>query len=250
MEGQPETSKSSPIAGVARKKGPRRLKVWLGAAGLLAVTTCYALLHTPVWYVLPVILPANRQAVRNNLVAAEQAFTENLLAGQPFIYHLFDEDLNRWISMRREISPLLDELVPPELKDPLVYFHDGAITLAGRFKLAGAECVFSLDISASLIDGKILLRAKALRCGSVRLPLALLDNALTRKIDKPRDRVWPGSPPMRGDLRSGVRLDDVASWKNGGMEYRVRDVDVRAGQLNFSIEPLGRQRRTNRSSQF
>jgi len=44
--------------------------------------------------------------VRNNLVAAEQAFTEELRsAGRPFIYQLRQDDVNQWIAMRREIYP-------------------------------------------------------------------------------------------------------------------------------------------------
>jgi hypothetical protein len=249
MDEPTQLEQSPPIPRTQQKSGRRRYTMFMAIMGVVFITAVYATIHTPGWYELPVILPPERQAVRNNLVAAEQAFTESLLAGTPFIYHLFDEDVNRWISMRREIYPLLDELVPPELGDPLVFFHAGSITLAGKYKLGGVDYIVSLDMMVRMEGGEIVLRAGALRCGSMRLPLGIIDKALSRKVDKSRDRVWPGSPPIRGDLKSGLRLDAVARWKNGGMEYRVRDIKIQSGKLDLDIEPLARQSRTHRSSQ-
>jgi hypothetical protein len=214
-------------------------------AGVLA-----AALATPRWYKPPVIAPEERQKVRNSLVAAEQTFTESLRAGRGrFTYRLMQDDVNRWITMRREIYPLLDELTPPQWQEPFVTFRRGAITIAGRYRLGPTTVVISMDIVPHLEDDALVLRATAVRCGSVRVPLDIGGIGLDRKIERRREETWPGSPRISGDLASGLRLEARAWWKNGGIDYRVVDVRVEPGVLSITVEPLGRHRFEGRSSQ-
>lgn len=222
-------------------KGWRQIAI-IGLSALAGVTAAclFALVHTPSWYDPPVVVAADRQGVRNNLIAAEQAFTESLRANQgPFIYRVFQDDLNRWISMRREIYPLIDELAPPQLRDPFVRFGEGTITIAGRCEAGGVDVVLSIDLIPSIEDDALLVRADTLRCGSLRAPIGLGDIGLDSPIERDREDTWPGSPRIWGDLVDGLRIESRAWWKNGGMEYRVLDVWVEPGTLNLEIEPLG-----------
>ncbi len=195
----------------------------------------------PSWYTPPVVPPTQRQQVRNSLIAAEQAFTERLRAGgPPFVYHLHQDDLNRWIAMRREIYPLIDELLPAQLGDPFILFDTNRILVAGRYRLGPIEVVASMEITAAIRDEALVLTASGLRCGSVGLPLGLLDAELSRPACRRPGETWPGSPGMDGDLRSGLRVGTEAWWKNGGIDYRVLEVQVAPGRLSFTIQPLGR----------
>ncbi|GMU32264.1 MAG: hypothetical protein AMXMBFR20_01370 [Planctomycetia bacterium] len=179
--------------------------------------------------------------MRNNLVAAEQAFTESVRGpGDPFTYHLHAGDVNRWISMRREIYPLIDQLLPPMLDDPFVAFEDGRITIAGRYRLAGMRVVVSLEILARYASGDIILTAGKIRCGSLPLPTRFVEETISRPIRRGPDKVWPGSPAMSGDLLTGFHLDGSAWWKNGGIDYRVTGLRVEKGILSLDIKPLGR----------
>lgn len=207
-------------------------------AGVLA-----AALATPRWYKPPVIAPEERQKVRNSLVAAEQTFTESLRAGQGrFTYQLMQDDVNRWITMRREIYPLLDELTPPQWQEPFVALRRGTITIAGQYRLGPTAAVISVDIVPRVEDDALVLRATAVRCGSVRVPLDIGGIGLGRKIERRREETWPGSPGISGDLTSasGLRLEARAWWKNGGLDYRVVEVRVEPGVLSITVEPLGR----------
>ncbi|MCG8407381.1 MAG: hypothetical protein MI923_19455 [Phycisphaerales bacterium] len=219
------------------------------AASLVVVCLVglYLILRTPGWYQPPVVPPADRQKVRDSLVGAEQAFTESLRADQPFVYHIYQDNVNCWIAMRREIYPLIDELVPPILNDPFVLFETGSITVGGRYLVAGADMVVSIEIEPTFEDNAIVLRAKAVRCGSFPIAKRLERLGLGRSGDVDKEDLWPGSPKMSGDLLSGFKIDAHAWWKNGGIAYQVKDITVKNGRLDLSIQPLGRRVDLNRN---
>lgn len=211
---------------------------------MVGLAALYALLRTPGWYAPPTIAVEDRQRVRNNLVAAEQAMTENLLNSPgPFTYHLYQDDVNRWIAMRREIYPLIDELAPPQLADPFVLFDEEGVRLAGRYRTGMLDVVLSIDFGIRMDGQDIVLWARSIRCGSVAVSLDFEGLGLETPIRREREQTWPGSPAMSGDLVKGLRIDSTAWWKNGGMEYRVRDIKLRSGQIDVEIEPLGRHQR-------
>jgi len=228
-----------------------RRRAFVGAAALsvVLVVILYVLFRTPDWYRPPVVAPDQRQAVRNNLVNAEQAFTESLRSGGRFVYHIHQDDLNRWIAMRREIYPLIDEIAPPVLIDPVVLFDDEEITVAGRFPIVASDVVLSLDIKPELIDDKIRLKVTSVRCGSFPMPRDFGDMGLGRRADLEAEALWPGSPAMSGDFLSGFHIDTQAWWKNGGVDYRVAGIAVRSGRLDLTIEPIGRHAVARRSVQ-
>lgn len=208
--------------------------------GATLVGAFAALVRSPGWYAPPVVSPSDRQGVRNNLIAAEQAFTERLRAGDPFTYHIYQSDLNRWIAMRREIYPLIDEFMPPQLIDPFVLFDEGKITIAGAYTAGPVNLVLSIDILLSLQDDELVLRAGALRCGAVRAPMNLGGIRLDTPIERQPGETWPGSPRMSGDLIKGLHVETRAWWKNGGIDYQVRGLRIKPGVLSMDIEPLGR----------
>lgn len=231
-----------PVFQLIRQKWKQSLLIGgLGVFGLL-IGGGAAALRTPSWYVPPVIAPAEQQKVRNNLVAAEQAFTESLrTAREPFVYQLLQNDVNRWIAMRREIYPLIDELAPPQLLDPFVVFHADEITLAGRYGSGSLAPVISIDLAPTMEYGQLQLRATAVRCGSVRMPAGVVDLGLSQHIQRNPEATWPGSPAISGDLLSGLRIGAQAWWKNGGNEYQLLAVQVVPGKLLLTIQPLGRR---------
>lgn len=210
----------------------------------------YALLRTPSWYAPPVIAPEERQRVRNDLTQAEQAFTESLRTIEgPFTYHIYQDGVNRWLTMRREIYPLIDELTPRVLADPFVMFEDGAVTVAGRYAGGPVEVIVSVEFGLGYEDGAIMLRTNAIRAGSVPISIDPAKFGLGGAVERGPDDVWPGSPPISGDLEDGLRVGAEAWWKNGGIRYRVRNLTVRPGQIDLEVESLGRQSPAERKRQ-
>jgi hypothetical protein len=231
--------------GRRRWKWTRRrvLLTTLAACGAVVLIFLHLLLHDPSWYEPPIIPTAEQQQVRNNLVAAEQAFTESLRAGNgPFVYHIYQDDVNRWLAMRREIYPLLDELAPPELADPFVIFDAGRITLAGRYRDGAVEAVISIDLDVAMRADALTLTVAAARLGSVRMPLRIARSlGLDEPVDREPNETWPGSPRIQGSPAAGLQVGSEARWKNGGVAYRVLDVVVNRGRIDITIEPHGRQ---------
>lgn len=210
----------------------------VAAIGCVMIVAGLAL-RTPSWYALPQVTEPDRQRVRNNLLAAEQAMTESLRRGQTFVYQLHQDDLNRWLIMRREIYPLADEYTPPELTDPFVAFSPGRITLAGRIRYDRWNLLASIDFRHEFRDGRIVLTADKARCGSVAVPVRYLGLPLDHAIDNRPGRTWPGSPRIWGDLLNGLNVGAKAWWKNGGMDYEVLNAWTEEGVLKFEIRPLG-----------
>ena len=241
---RPTVMRGSLVVSIRSFKRRKQRRLILAGAlisvGILLSVAFYALAHSPSWYRPPIIEVAARQRVRNNLVNAEQAFTENLRLGRPFVYHIYQDDLNRWLAMRKEIYPLIDEIAPPLLQDPFVVFEDARITIAGRYPIAGIDAIVSIDIDPTYRDESIVLRAGSVRCGSVPLPMGLERLRLARVTKARRGELWPGSPEMSGDLVNGFRIGVVAWWKNGGVDYRVEDLQVVPGELRLTVRPLGR----------
>lgn len=224
----------------------------MGAAAVAVLTLAMAavMLRAPAWYQPPIVPTAQRQQVRNNLVDAEQAFTESIRAEAGiFVYHVYQDDLNRWLAMRREIHPVLEQLTPSLLSDPFVRFDAGRIIISGRLRdWLGA--VVSVEIEPRCDERWLILQASTVRLGRLRFPMRWMSGLKTdHPIQKDADAAWPGSPPINGSLADGLKLGRDAWWKNGGLAYRVLDVRVGFGQLDLTIEPLGHQDPQERKAQ-
>ncbi len=210
--------------------------------GFVVGALTYSVLRTPSWFAPPVIADeAARQRVRNNLVNAEQAFTQSLLAGRPFVYHVYQDDLNRWLAMRKEIYARVDELVPKIVDDPFIVIEPDRIMLAGRVKKSGADAVLSLELEMIFDHDAILLTAKTIRCGVVPIPIAAADLKLDFSVEADPGDIWPGSPLVSGSLIKGLRVGSRATWRNGGVPYRVTGLKAQSGRLDLHIEPEARQ---------
>lgn len=221
----------------------KRLALLALLASIISVGTAgYTALRTPGWYVPPVINDAGaQQRVRNNLINAEQAFTQSLLAGQPFIYHIYQDDLNRWIAMRKEIYAQVDELLPPVVADPFILIDEDRIVLAGRVNRSGVDAILSLELESVYHDDCIVLTARSLKCGSMPVPLDSAKLGLNEKVASDPGEAWPGSPIINGSLGEGLKIGSRATWKNGGVDYRVTGMTAHPGRLDLSIEPVLRQ---------
>lgn len=221
----------------------RPLVLGLLAIGLFVLMGSWLLLRTPGWYDPPGIPESRsaRQDVRNRLLQAEQSFTDSLLAGKPFVYHIYHDDVNLWIAMRKQIYPLIDEIAPPLLHEPQVYIERGSVVVGGRCDVGPFDAVVSMEIKPVYRDGAIFLVTSAVRCGSVPIPMGIDRLGLERQIQFAPEKLWPGSPDITGDFINGVRVDAEAWWKNGGTRYRVEGLTVVPGRIDLSIRPIGRQ---------
>lgn len=227
-------------------KPRRRWLVWLGgAAGLLVLTVVVIvvlLLRTPGWYqpIQPPSDPREKQAIRNTLTDAEQAFTHSLIQGKPFTYHIYDEHINQWLAMRYEIYPRIDEFVPPVVTDPFVRIGEGYIRFGGRREFRGVDAVVSVDILPTFAEGKLALRLGSVRCGSFSIPIDPAEFGIDGVIAMAPSDAWPGSPSIDGDFESGLRIGARGRWQNGGVEYEVTDIRTQPGQIDIDVRPLKR----------
>lgn len=245
MHSNPQSSASAP-----RHRQHRPWVIGAAVAGLLLLGLTWALLDSPGWYDPPHVPEAERQAVRNNLISAQQAFTDSLVTEQrPFVYHIYEEDVNRWLAMRREIFPPLDESLPEGVSDPLVRFAADRIRIAATWRGSGPSVVASIDLVPTFEQDHVSIRADAVRCGRLPAPIGWLKEWLVTSIDRPPDATWPGSPSIQGNLLDGLRIGAEAWWKNGGRTYRLIGLSVQPGRLDLTIQPEGRRASSRRSDQ-
>ncbi|MCB9853119.1 MAG: hypothetical protein H6819_08485 [Phycisphaerales bacterium] len=219
-----------------------------GAGSLGIALVAWGLLRTPGWYA-PASVPQERlerQSIRDRLVEAEQAFTHELLHGEPFKYHIYEKYVNEWLAMRYDLYPRIDEVVAPIARDPFVSIGDGRVRLAAKYNVANREAIVSADFSPTFENGEILLRFDGLHCGSMPLPNVLRAFDLDRSVDLDRNDAWPGSPTIAGSLLEGIRVGSHGWWQNGGVDYEVTNVQVGDGVLTLDVTPLARQARRSR----
>ena len=151
--------------------------------------------------------------------------------------------------MRREIYPLIDEMMPVNFTDPFVVFEEDSITLAIRYTGGTVDLIVSMDLAVVFEDESLVLRTTGLHCGSIPVPLSFGGLGLEQSIEAAPDDVWPGSPPISGRLPEGLHIGATARWANGGIDYRVLGVRVEPGRLTLKVESLISQHRRARNDQ-
>lgn len=219
------------------------------AAVLLAAILA---LWRPGWYRSQPSAGVDAQAVRNDLSASAQSFSDALMQTGEFEVHLRQEQVNGWIARRAEIYPMIEREIPPHWQAPMIAFRGGLIRLAATFDGAGPAVVLSVDLGVSIEGDDIVLRADACRVGALRVPQWLVRDKLSRAVKIGEGKAWRGSPEIHGNLRDGLHVGTRAVWPNGERLYDVLDVTARAGELTFKIDSLGpayRARERGRRSQ-
>jgi len=237
MSGKASISEQKP-----RRRWLRILLISIGIVASIVLLVVYLAFRTPTWYEPqpPPVTEAEKQDIRNLLTDAEQAFTHSLIAGKPFTYRIYDEYLNQWIAMRHEIYPRVDDGLPVALKDPFIRFLPGEIHLGARGQVAGIGAVVSAEVTVAYEDDEIVLRLGDISCGSLPAPTIPKKWREQARVDYAFDEAWRGSPTIRGDIDSGVRIGAEGRWQNGGTRYRVTDVRVLDGVLELDVTPLPR----------
>lgn len=225
-----------------RRRWLRVLLISFGVVAFVVLLVAYLALRTPTWYEPqpPPVTEAEKQDIRNLLTDAEQAFTHSLIAGKPFTYRIYDEYLNQWIAMRHEIYPRIDDSLPVELKDPFIRFLPGQIQLGARGQVAGIGAVVSVEISVAYEADEIVLQLGDISCGSLPAPAIPKQWREQARVDYAFGEAWRGSPALRGDLDTGLRIGAEGRWQNGGTRFRVTDARVSDGVLELDVTPLPR----------
>lgn len=214
-----------------------------------ALTTAWLVLRTPSWFRPPRIAAEDRQRVRDDLGDSAQAFSDALMSEGEFTVNLRQKQLNNWISMRKEIYPLIEREMPPDWSDPMILFYEDRIRLAARYRGGRMDAIVSLDLAVSMEPDAICLKAVGVRVGSVPLPQSALDRLRTADIDLAPGKAWRGSPHITGNVRDGLRINTLAVWPNGDRAYNVKSARVVRGAIQFVIQALGPARQTGRRSQ-
>lgn len=242
-----DTSSGSSPHRPRRSRLRRILWALAGSMFVIVAGLALAIFLAPAWYDPPEVPLERQQRVRTELVNAEQAFTQALFAGEAFNYHIYDDMVNRWIAMRRDIFPLIDRLVPALVANPSLRFRESGVTVAGACDLLGMKAVVSLDLDLVFDQKAILVRATAARCGRLPIPVTLPALRLGRSLYYEPGQLWPGSPAVAGNLLDGIAVQDRAWWNNGGIAYEVQGLTLKNGQIDLRIHPLGRHASTRDS---
>lgn len=224
------------------RRHSRKSTIWAAAfvtpfaAVLLAAILA---LWRPGWYRSQPKAGVDAQAVRNDLSASAQSFSDALMQTGEFEVHLRQKQVNGWIARRAEIYPMIEREIPPHWQMPVISFRDGAIRLAATYNGAGPDVVLSVDLAVSVVGDDIVLKADESRVGALRVPLWFVRDKLAHPVDIAEGKAWRGSPRIHGNLRDGLHVGTRAVWPNGERLYDVLAVTAQPGELTFRIDSLG-----------
>lgn len=224
------------------RRHSRKSTIWAAAfvAPFAAVLLAAILaLWQPGWYRSQPPAAVDPQAVRNDLSASAQSFSDALMQTGEFDVHLRQKQVNGWIARRAEIYPMIEREIPPHWQTPVIAFREGVIRLAATYDGVGPAVVLSVDLGVAVLGDDIVLKADECRIGALRVPLALVRDKLSRPVDIPAGRAWRGSPRIHGNLRDGLHVGTRAVWPNGERLYDVLAVVASPGELTFRINSLG-----------
>jgi hypothetical protein len=231
----------------------RRWYFW-GATGLvtLILASCaigWMLFQAiPPWY-QPVSITGKRklQKIRNDLLGTLDTFGTALVHHQgPFQYRLKQDQLNAWLSARRQIWPQSRHWLPRQLSDPFIALAPDGIRVGITYKNGEIQTVINthLDIEATA-DG-LRVHLANVQAGELNIPRSWVRQELA-KLDNDR---WPAGekapfqynqqplPPLV-DLCEQALFPSSWIWENGEQPFRIVKVQCTQGTLVLTIEPLG-----------
>jgi hypothetical protein len=207
--------------------------VGLGAliAGGCAVTC------RPAWYAPQAVdyvrLPEDKRA----LVSTVDRISAELQGTAPVTVQVDDEQVNRWIAARHELSPeeWLDAKLPDlnGLPPPHVSFLAGdRVRIAVLTERGGFGTVVSAVIRVHVLGDEVAIELDAVRLGRLPVPRSWVTEAL---------QGWE-----RGSIREALapdgtwRVPNDFVWPNGRRRFRLAAVRTSDNRLMLELDPLGR----------
>ncbi len=203
------------------------LPMVLVASGVALVCLYEAAHAVPEFYRRAVDRPlAEQEGPRDQFVAQAAALASDLHRSGRWQTLFTDEQINAWLAL--ELATNYPQLLPSELREPRVAFHDHEATIACRYHNGEASAVVSLSVDVSLHDPHVLaLRIRRARAGALPVPLAQVLDGISHAARELNLRIeWRKT---HGDPVALITLPKPRSGQ--GDAVRLNSIELKGGEL-------------------
>lgn len=199
---------------------------WIVVLGVVAAATC-----RPAWYAPATIDQERLKSDKREFVHLLDSIGEALNRGVAIDFELDEAQVNRWIAARAEL-PSDWQFEVQGAAYPQVSFLDGSrIRLAATVGKAGVEVVLSAIVHVELSSEGVLVRLDSVRAGALPAPRGAALDSLQQML---------GPIDATAERRRGttISLPNEWTWPNGKRRFRVRRLELDAGVVRVSLEPV------------
>jgi hypothetical protein len=206
-----------------------------GLTAAIIVAGC-TLTCRPRWYQPASIDYTRLKMDKQDLVNLLDSIGASLNCGEAVELEFGQDQVNRWITARAEIWPDHQAAALEPLRHPQVAFLDrNRLLVAATVEWSGLEPVVSCVCRFELDEGQLSVFCDGLRVGMLPVPAAWLAgplNELATAFDS----------PTAASVDRGFVFPNEWVWPNGKRRFRIRRLDVSAGQAGIALEPIQLQR--------
>lgn len=216
------------------RRGAILLAALLTGVGILlpAGLTC-----RPSWYSTPQIDHNRLEEDKRALAALVDGISAELNAGRTVRVTLMQDQLNRWLTARREIWDVWPGVPARSLDlllDPVVLIESG-----GRLRIAGladwrgwrVPLAFAATLAAS--DGYMRVEKYDAKAGLWPIPRQWI----------PRQLIAASRGAASQSDSGAILVENEFTWPNGKVRYRVVEMRTETGAMFITLQPLNRERR-------
>lgn len=202
------------------------------ASACLSVGLFLGLTCRPAWYRPPAVDYERLADDRRDFVSVLDAVGVALNQGRSIALTLRQEQVNRWLAARHDLSHEVIDLTLEGVSRPCVEFlADGSARFGATLRLGEWGAVLGVTLRARVRgDDAVQAEWGGLTLGRVSVPRGVLAWVAGRELAR--------YPELRTLLESGryEALNDFV-WPNGRRRYRIESLEVRAGVLEIRLGP-------------
>ena len=223
---------------VIRRVLERVLTAGLVLGPIVAILLWLTLHHIPSWYRPAALDEAGTQRARSEAVSITDYISDQMVKRKPFEVTLSDKMLTQWLAALPSIWPTAHERLPPQISDIAVRFDRNVVRIGARYDRSVLTIVnIHLALDTNENGTQLSVRALYVCCGSLPIPIAILDRMLTDRLATV-DSAAARKIESMSDLVKGVQFENRFVWFNGRRPFRIDSIQVRSGELRLRISPL------------
>lgn len=199
--------------------------ILLGLISVGCAVTC-----TPTWYQPAAIDYERLESDKRALTETADRIGDELNARRPIRVEIDQEQLNRWITARREV-PGGEQFDLPNVELPFVSLMDGnRVRVAATLKSGGWRMVVSITGGVALEGELLRIRLDEIGAGRMPVPSGALREALRKEFET-------GGLGRYLQADGSLLIPNDLVWPNGKKRCRVQAIEISAGKAVIELVP-------------
>lgn len=166
---------------------------------------------------------------RNDFVNLVDRIGDALHRGEAIEVRLSEDQLNRWIAARDELSPEPAPFRLDGVRFPHVRISAEGVVLAATCETAGIPFVISAEVQVSIEGDALVWKLRRVRVGRLPVPAASVARQMLRPM---QERGVATAGLTGGEIRTVNRF----VWPNGKIAMKIRELTFEPGVMTLRLD--------------